>query len=422
MVGAKERLEEHVAVVALNRRFFEWGDTEPPDPDFRRAMGLEDGGVGWEELLTKRRVVILAEAGSGKSTEMAERARLTAAGGRFTLHATVEDVGRDGLEGALSSSGQASLKAWRSSTDSAWFFVDSVDEAKSSGIRLEKVVRRLADGIQGAEERAHVVLSGRITDWEFRKDLASLKDWLPITVQVSTPGRTPEEELLRIIRQEPQQEAKPPSLEQPFVALMAPLDSNRVRLFAEAKGTPDLDRFLEQLDAANLWHFASRPLDLDWLVRFWQGEGRLGSLAEMVEQSLSERLKETNPGRARSDTLDGARALRAVERIGAAMVFSRRATIAIPDSEVAFTSDSPLDLADVLPDWSADDRTLLLSRPLFDPATLGRTRFHNDSAAVVRGYLTARWLKRLRSEPFYGNTLRSAVRQILRPGGCQTIS
>ena len=382
-----------MAVVALNRRFYEWGDNEPPDPEFRRAMGLGDGGVGWEELLAKRRVVILAEAGNGKSTEMGERARLNAACGQFTFHATVEDVGRDGLEAALSSTGRASLAEWRGSTEDAWFFIDSVDEAKSRGIRLDKVVRRLADGIEGAEQRAHVILSGRITDWEFRRDLKSLKDWLPVAVRVSTP---PEEELLRIVRQETRRDKEPPSPEQPFVALMAPLDRKRVRLFAEAKGAPNLDRLLEQIEAANLWHFARRPLDLEWLVRFWQSEGRLGSLAEMVERSVSERLKETNTDRARADTLDSARALQAVERIAATMVFSRRATISIPDSEVAFSSDSPLDLADILPDWSADDRALLLSRPIFDPATLGRARFHNDNEGVVRGYLTGQWLLRLR--------------------------
>jgi hypothetical protein len=51
-----------------------------------------------------------------------------------------------------------------------------------------------------------------------------------------------------------------------------------------------------------------------------------------------------------------------------------------------------------LPDWSADDRLLLLSRPIFDPATLGRARFHNDNEGLVRGYLAARWLARLRGE------------------------
>ena len=383
-------------VVVLDRRFAEWGDQETPDPEFRRALGLDEGGVGWDELLLKRRVVILAEAGSGKSTEMAERARMTTASHRYAFYATVGDVGCDGLEGALSVSGRESLNAWRASTDEAWFFIDSVDEAKSSGIRLEKVVRRLADGILGTEERAHIIVSGRITDWESRKDLESLKKWLPVSSQVSTPAATAEEELLRIVRQERRRNEEPPPPELPFVATMTGLDRERIRLFAQGKAAPNLDRFLDAVETANLWHFARRPLDLDWLVRFWQTEGRLGSLAEMVERSITERLKETNADRARGDTVDSAAALHAVERVGAAMVFGRQVTITIPDSEGAFSSDSPLDLADVLPDWSAESRLLLFSRPVFDPATLGRARFHNDNYGVVRGFLTARWLLRLR--------------------------
>ena len=93
----------------------------------------------------------------------------------------------------------------------------------------------------------------------------------------------------------------------------------------------------------------------------------------------SERLKErTRTGR---DTRRGWReALRATERLGAAMVFGRRPTIAIPDGEVALTSDSPLDLADVLADWSPDDRTLLLLRPSSIRQPSGRARFHNDNS------------------------------------------
>ncbi len=415
-------------VISLNRRFFEWDNNEPPDPEIRRAFGLEEGGVGWDELLLKRRVVILAEAGSGKSTEMAERARITAASGRYSFHATVEDVGRDGLEQALSVSGRESLNPWRASNEEAWFFIDSVDEAKSSRIRLEKVARRLANGIGGAEQRAHIILSGRSTDWEFRKDLESLKRWLPVSSKVSKPEVTAEEELVKIIRNERPPDEAPPRPELPFVALMTPLDRDRVRLFAQGKCTPNLDRFLEAVEAANLWHFARRPLDLDWLVRFWQSEGRLGSLAEMVERSISERLKETNTDRARGDTLDSTAARHAVERVGAAMVFGRRATIAIPDREVTFTSDSPLDLADVLPDWSPENRLLLLSRPVFDPATLGRARFHNDNDGVVRGFLTARWSLRLRSANLSTTALfdllfaRSYGLKVIRPSLTETVA
>jgi hypothetical protein len=123
------------------------------------------------------------------------------------------------------------------------------------------VVRRLADGIEGAEARAHIILSGRMSDWEFRKDLESVASRLPIPGGNLGHGTTPEEELLRIVRQLGRPKG-PPSPEKPLVVIMARLDRDRVRLFAKAKGANDLDQFLAQVEAANLWHFARRPLDL----------------------------------------------------------------------------------------------------------------------------------------------------------------
>lgn len=394
---AGESPRKSVGVIALDRRFYEWKNEEPPDPRMHRALGLGDVGIGWDDLLSKWRAVVLAEAGSGKSTEMEERARLIRADGRAAFYAAVEDVGRDGLDAAVGPGAGLDLAVWRTSADDAWFFVDSVDEAKSSGVRLGKVLRKLADGLQGCEGRAHIILSGRITDWEFRTDLRAMEKWLPTPAPSSGPIATPDEELRRIVRQQRLPDQKPQDVEKPFVAIMAPLDEGRVRLFAEGKGVPDVNAFLEQVGRDDLWHFAERPLDLDWLVRFWRSERRFGSLAEMVERSITERLKE-KPSRAYGDVLDGAAARRAVERIGAGMVFGRRSTIAIPDGDVAFGSDSPMDLADVFPDWSPEDRALLLLRPIFDPATLGRARFHNDNQGLVRSYLTARWLEGLREE------------------------
>ncbi|WP_208452825.1 hypothetical protein, partial [Burkholderia gladioli] len=46
----------------------------------------------------------------------------------------------------------------------------------------------------------------------------------------------------------------------------------------------------------------------------------------------------------------------------------------------------------ILPDWADINRLLLLGRPVFDPATLGRIRLHNDNEGTLRCYLAARWL------------------------------
>jgi hypothetical protein len=102
---------------------------------------------------------------------MREQARFRTEAGQFAVHATVEDVGRDNLESALGLADRERLATWRDSHQDGWFFVDSIDEAKLSGVRLERAIRRLGEGIIGAERRAHVILAGRLTDWEFRRDL-----------------------------------------------------------------------------------------------------------------------------------------------------------------------------------------------------------------------------------------------------------
>ena len=350
----------------------------------------------WDGVLAQRRVVLLAEAGSGKTEEMREQDRIRNAAGQFAVYATVEDVDRDGLEGALGAGDRARLATWRAADNAGWFFIDSVDEARLGRVRFERALRRIADGILGTERRAHIVLSCRLTDWETTRDLERLKEALPIPRDPELPPPPGPDELLVQVLHTRQATTSTPVAESPLVALMAPLDEERVRLFASAKGVPDLNSFIGQIEGRNLWRFARRPLDLDWLVDFWCEQGRLGSLAEMLESSLSARALETNNDRARADNLDAARALRALERVGGALVFGRKQTIAIPDSELLRPEDDrPLDLAQVLPDWTPQDRVRLLTRSVFDPATYGRARLHNDNEGVVRAYLTARWLRRL---------------------------
>jgi hypothetical protein len=54
-----------------------------------------------------------------------------------------------------------------------------------------------------------------------------------------------------------------------------------------------------------------------------------------------------------------------LERVGAALVFGRAATISIPDSRAYLdSSDSPLKLEEVLPDYSGPERADLLTRPM----------------------------------------------------------
>ena len=191
------------APVALNRRFVPWTDKDSGGPEVMSYLPASRGALTWEDLLAKRRLVILAEAGSGKSTELAEQERLSTIAGRYAFGATMQDVGRRGLHGALGDAASQRLEQWRTSDQPAWFFFDSVDEAKASDVRLDDALREIANGIDGAASRAHMILSGRHTDWEFRRDLERLKKWISMPpADVTGPAIDPNELIISVLRRD----------------------------------------------------------------------------------------------------------------------------------------------------------------------------------------------------------------------------
>jgi len=383
-------------MVPLDRRFIPWTDKDEGDPEVMSYLLASRDAFTWKDLLAKHRAVILAEAGSGKSTEMAEQVRLSLAAGRYTFFATVQSVGRRGLISALGRAAAARLEQWRISDQPAWFFFDSVDEAKARDVRLDDALREIADGIEGGASRAHIVLSGRHTDWEFKRDLEYLNKWIAMPPDDSDVSAVdPNELIISVIRRDKPPETPEPA-EAPIVVLMGALNRKQVEAFARGKGVANVDGFFGALDKASLWDFARRPLDLDWLVGFWRTHRRLGSLAEMLELSLRQRLAEPDPQRARTDPIDTDRAMIALERIGSALVLQRLRDIVVPDTGIDLSGDrDALDLAEILPDWSGEHRARLITRAVFDPARAGFARLHNDNQGSVRSFLAARWLKRL---------------------------
>lgn len=304
-------------------------------------------------------------------------------------------MARDGLPGALIREvPQAAFRDWKNSTDDAWFLIDSVDEAKLDGVSLEKCLQRLADAIEGANRRAHILLSGRYSDWEFRGDLQCFTTILPVPQNKPAPEPPSTDQLLKATLRRERQAKEREEILAPAVVVMASLDESRVRLFATAAGISGVDEFIRAIDAGNLWQFARRPLDLQWLVTYWKAKRHFGTLAEMLELSLRERLRESNPNYARKDSLQTDHSLAALERVGAALVFGMQDKILIPDSSLWLEGSSGLDLAVILPDWSSEDRQRLLTRAVFDPGTYGYVRPHNDNEGTVRSYLAARWLYR----------------------------
>jgi hypothetical protein len=76
------------------------------------------------------RVVILAEAGTGKTHELRETARRLRREGKAAFFCRIEWLATDSLENALSEGNIEEVRSWLEGSHTAWFFLDSVDEAR----------------------------------------------------------------------------------------------------------------------------------------------------------------------------------------------------------------------------------------------------------------------------------------------------
>ncbi len=378
--------------VSLNRRF-----RRATENDERPFRGLFGGDFNlyptWTDLLELRRVVVLAEAGSGKSTEFESQCAALRSAGKFAFSASVRDVAQAGLEGALVPSERGRLAVWKAD-DAAecWLFIDSVDEARDQGFHFDAAARNLADAIAGYEERTHIYISSRFTDWDATADRVSMDKWLAMPEPPPAPAADFEQEVRDTLHNKERPEPTDPK-DPIAVLVLEPLEREQVRRFAEGSGIDNADAFLAAVDHSNLWTFAARPLDLGWMVDYWRANARLGTLRQMIEASLSARLLDPDPQRRRRDPIDATSAGHALDRIGASFLFCGKDSLRIPASGLDLApAEKSMPLEAILPDWADGQRLLLLGRPVFDPATLGRARLHNDNEGTLRCFLAARWL------------------------------
>ena len=105
----------------------------------------------WRELDKRYRTVILAEAGAGKTHEMAKRAKKIRDKERPAFLIRIEDiVGR--FQQAFEVGNVEEFEQWLSSLNEAWIFLDSVDEARLSDPRdFEKAIQQFAHTIKPAQ-------------------------------------------------------------------------------------------------------------------------------------------------------------------------------------------------------------------------------------------------------------------------------
>lgn len=147
------------------------GDDEPGFPTAK--------SLSWPELLQLSRVVILSEAGAGKTEEIRRAAWKLRDDGKDAFFLRLELI-PDGFEEAFEEGTFSEFQAWLGSNREGWLLLDPIDEARLRAPQdFERAVRAIGRHLQPAAQRVRIILTGRTAAWRPLSDLALCEQHLP---------------------------------------------------------------------------------------------------------------------------------------------------------------------------------------------------------------------------------------------------
>lgn len=377
--------------VELNRSFRVLTDDPSTVPSDDALLTPSHQSMGWDELLELPRVVVLSEAGSGKTEEIRHATRRLRGLGKAAFFLRLEHVQADFEYEAFEEGSFHEFEQWIHSGRAGWILLDSIDEARLRDPRdFERAIRALGARVGPALQRARILLTGRTAAWRPLTDLALCERHLhyarPVQTAASDTSAGGEEEEGGATRVLTDEQSSAPMF---TVVALDDLTTEQVRLFAQANQVPDIAELLEELERADAWSYTSRPLDLEELLEFWSVNRRLGSRLELMRASIDRRLREPHQDRDELSSLTSLKARTGARLLAAACTLTQQQVIAVPDGSA---TSRGLRVDDLLAEWSSAERTTLLQRPIFDEEIYGTVRFHHRS---VREYLTAEWFAEL---------------------------
>ncbi|MBX9400327.1 hypothetical protein K4L06_03325 [Lysobacter sp. BMK333-48F3] len=372
----------------LNRTFFDLPTDENTQIETAELLAdLAIGGrIGWSTLLDSERILIVSEAGMGKTYECQRQQKRLWEEGRSAFFVELAMLATDPLERQFSAEEKQRFDNWKTAqTERAFFFLDSIDELRLTQRSFETTLKQFAATLSDNLERACIVLTTRPTAF----DLNIVRRRLP--VQPPPDVFVPEDYFANVamnVNREKSAKRSPPDWR--FVALSA-LDEKQMRALAVAQGVGDPDALLNAVNAHHANDFAKRPLDFLELCGDWKVHGRIRAHREQVNSSIDIKLR-ARGDRPERTQLPPQRARDGAARLALAALLSRKLTLWHSSDNDRGRGDATLDPAKILDDWSDDEVKTLLERPLFGFATYGRVRFHNRS---IVEFLAAERLKLL---------------------------
>ena len=364
--------------------------SEADQQSFLVSLGWS-GGTTWEDLLRSKRVLIIAEAGAGKTYECEQQEQRLLDAGEPAFFIELEGFRTGDLRSLLDPEDKARLDDWLSSqSDLATFFLDSIDELELTLGSFKRALKRLKNGIGNKLRQSRIVITARPIPIDERL----VRRELPIP---PAPSRESLEETFANIAMGDQQTRpvgdRDTAQDWRTVALM-PLSDKQIVEIARIQGVEDPREFLEDLNKRNAQDFARRPQDLIELCADWRNNGRIRTHSDQVEANVRVKLQ-PQEDRPEPAELSVDLAIEGASRLALAMMVTRRMTIRQSTASDIIKDEAALNPAKILSDWKPNERKALLQRSLFRFASYGRVRFHHRS---VVEYLAAERLRTLCTE------------------------
>lgn len=398
----KTRNTNNSSRLDLNRTFSRIGEMGAEVMDFdyefyHRFSGAANEALTWDGLLEFPVLVILGEAGIGKTWEFEGRAKQLKAEGRAAFFVPINAALDKETLKDLFAKETIPFESWLSGKDSGYFFLDSIDEARlKSHTDLKSALGNVIRLVKPGSTRASFVISSRITDWY----TPGMKEMVQEVI-CDELLRPPEDRATRSeVAQNPgmilpfhsnDRSSRQKEI-QPEVFTLDPLSNADAKRLARFYGVGNVEDFWHAVEKGGYTFMATRPLDLKWMAESWNNFGKLGGFTEMLETSIEQRLREVNLYHAGSGQTPPPMKLReGSELLAVTCVLSGRSFISTTGDPIISDVNSVVDAAGVLPEWSQRERDELLNTAVFDEASYGRVRFHHR---VVREYLASTWILR----------------------------
>lgn len=366
-------------IVELIRRFT---PMSPRSAEWDFLMPGSGKPTRWREIENAFRVLIIADPGAGKTFEAKTRARRLKERGRHAFFIRIEKIDNN-FEQAFEIGTAAEFAAWLASTDEAWFFLDSVDEAQLETPRaLEDAVRIFGTRCHAALDRARIFITSREDAWRALPDQTLIEQYLPY-------GEPEPSE-----RGEHLSRDSDPTL---LLFRMAGLNEDEIGLFASHYGVSDVSDFVDAVKRANLLPLAERPFDLKALIRVWIADHKLGSRFDVLQRMIALHLAPLSAYTA-AIRLDADKMRAGAQMLAGAVMMTGKSVICLPNG---VQSPDRIDPRVLLDGWSDAEIDALLQTGLFDDIVYTSVRFRHRE---IRELLSAEWAKDLLNRP--GERLR----------------